>query len=57
LQVTELAHGDEVAAAASLLMGQSGEGRPVVIVRGLAPTGRETPAAALIRSQAEDLFP
>ena len=57
LQVTELAHGDEIAAAASLLMGQAGEGRPVVIVRGLAPQAREAPAATLIRPKAEDLFP
>ena len=57
LQVTELAHADEIAAAASLLMGQAGEGRPVVIVKGLAPAARETPATALIRPKAEDLFP
>lgn len=57
LQVTELAHGDEIAAAASLLMGQAGEGRPVVIVRGLTPPEREAPATTLIRPKAEDLFP
>jgi coenzyme F420-0:L-glutamate ligase/coenzyme F420-1:gamma-L-glutamate ligase len=57
LQVTELAHGDEIAAAASLLMGQSSEGRPVVIVKGLAPAAKDAPAGALIRPVAEDLFP
>lgn len=59
LQTTELAYADEIAAAASLLMGQAAEGRPVVIVRGLAPSPREkhAPASALIRPKAEDLFP
>jgi coenzyme F420-0:L-glutamate ligase/coenzyme F420-1:gamma-L-glutamate ligase len=31
----EIAQVDEIAAAASLLMGQTNEGRPVVIVRGV----------------------
>lgn len=56
LQVTEIGHADEIAAAASLLMGAADEGRPVVLVRGLdwtAPAGR---AADLIRPEAEDLF-
>lgn len=57
LQVTELAYADEIAAAASLLMGQAAEGRPVVIVRGLTPAAREAPASVLIRPKAEDLFP
>jgi coenzyme F420-0:L-glutamate ligase / coenzyme F420-1:gamma-L-glutamate ligase len=59
LQVTELAHADEIAASASLLMGQAGEGRPVVIVKGLqaVPGSRQAPASALIRPKAEDLFP
>ncbi len=35
LQVTVVAYADEIAAAASLLMGQADEARPVVIVRGL----------------------
>ncbi len=34
LQTTEVAIGDELAAAASLLMGQANEGIPVVIIRG-----------------------
>ena len=35
MQVTEIAVADEIAAGASLLMGQAAEGLPVVIVRGL----------------------
>jgi len=47
---------DEIAAAASLLMGQADEARPVVIVRGLDVSGEDLPAAALVRPQEEDLF-
>ena len=56
LRITEVGLADEIASAASLLMGQSGEGRPVVIVRGLALAGAERPASDLIRPAAEDLF-
>lgn len=56
LRVTEIAVGDEIASAASLLMGAADEGVPVVIVRGFAPEGREVPAKALIRPRAADLF-
>lgn len=35
LRVTEVGQADEIAAAASLLMGQAGEGRPVVVLRGV----------------------
>lgn len=56
LQVTEVGLADEVAAAASLLMGQADEARPVVIVRGLGLDGEGTTAAILIRSPDEDLF-
>ena len=34
LQTSEVATGDELAAAASLVMGQADEGLPVVIIRG-----------------------
>ncbi|GIV75979.1 coenzyme F420-0:L-glutamate ligase [Litorilinea aerophila] len=37
---------DELAAAASLLMGQSSEGRPVVIIRGYRPPSHLPPAPA-----------
>ena len=56
LRVTEIALGDEIAAAASLLMGAADEGIPVVIVRGLDLAGPDAPAAALIRDRAFDLF-
>lgn len=40
LRVTEVGLADEIAAAASLLMGQADEGRPVVVLRGLSlPAG------------------
>jgi len=56
LRVTEVGLADEVAAAASLLMGQADEALPIVIVRGLALEEVGTPAAVLIRSPDEDLF-
>ena len=56
LQVTEHALADEVASAASLLMGQAGEAIPAVLVRGLTWTAPEAPAAALVRARDRDLF-
>ena len=56
LRVTQTGFADEIASAASLLMGQSDEARPAVLVRGLAWTQPSTPAAALIRAPEEDLF-
>lgn len=56
LRVTETGFADEVAAAASLLMGQANEGVPVVLVRGLAWSASNAPAAHLVRAAAEDLF-
>jgi coenzyme F420-0:L-glutamate ligase/coenzyme F420-1:gamma-L-glutamate ligase len=56
LQVTETALADEVASAASLLMGQADEAHPVVLVSGLAVAEQQSPARALIRPAAEDLF-
>jgi coenzyme F420-0:L-glutamate ligase / coenzyme F420-1:gamma-L-glutamate ligase len=56
LEVSIIGFADEIAAAASLLQGQAAEGRPVVLVRGLAWTAADTPAAELIRPPAEDLF-
>jgi coenzyme F420-0:L-glutamate ligase/coenzyme F420-1:gamma-L-glutamate ligase len=49
-------YADEIAAAASLLMGQGREGRPVVIVRGLEVRGAAVPAGAIVRPPGEDLF-
>jgi len=56
LKVTVIAYADEIAAAASLLMGQATEGRPVVIVRGLAAPQAPTPATSIVRDAREDLF-
>lgn len=62
LRVTVVGHADELAAAASMVMGQADEGRPVVLIRGLdalrSPTlgAAPQPAAALIRPPEQDLF-
>lgn len=56
LRVTVVAYADEIAAAASLLMGQADEARPVIVVRGLHRRDAQLPAGALIRPPAEDLF-
>jgi coenzyme F420-0:L-glutamate ligase/coenzyme F420-1:gamma-L-glutamate ligase len=56
LRVTEVALADELAAAASLVMGQSAEGLPVVHVHGFAAAGQRSNAAALIRPKQRDLF-
>ncbi len=56
LRVTVVGHADEVAAAASVLMGQAAEGRPVVLVRGLVPRSPHQPATALLRPPEQDLF-
>lgn len=56
LKVTEIAWADELASAASLVMGQADEGLPVVLVRGLEWSAPERPASALIRPRAQDMF-
>jgi coenzyme F420-0:L-glutamate ligase/coenzyme F420-1:gamma-L-glutamate ligase len=56
LEVTEVAFADELASAASMIMGQAGEGKPVVHVRGLAWTGDARPARDLVRAKDKDLF-
>jgi len=56
LRVTVVAFADEIAAAASLVMGQADEAQPVVVVRGLPRMDPDLPAAALLRPPAEDLF-
>ena len=49
---------DELCAAASLVMGQSSEGRPAAIIRGysLAGAGSNAPARSIQRPAAQDLF-
>jgi coenzyme F420-0:L-glutamate ligase/coenzyme F420-1:gamma-L-glutamate ligase len=56
LQVSITGHADEIAAAASLVMGQGAEGQPVVIVRGLTWHGPDNAASELVRPAAEDMF-
>ncbi|MEE4143874.1 MAG: coenzyme F420-0:L-glutamate ligase [Halieaceae bacterium] len=56
LQVTEPAVADELAAAASLLMGQSTQGLPVVLARGAGLQPSEEGSGRLIRDRAMDLF-
>jgi coenzyme F420-0:L-glutamate ligase/coenzyme F420-1:gamma-L-glutamate ligase len=56
LRVTEIAIADEIAAAASLLMGQGAEGQPAVHLRGFDWDGPATPASALLRPKELDLF-
>jgi coenzyme F420-0:L-glutamate ligase/coenzyme F420-1:gamma-L-glutamate ligase len=56
LEVTLIGYADEIASAASLLMGQADEGWPVVLVRGLAWSAPSSPATELVRPAAEDLF-
>ena len=56
LRVTQIGFADEIASAASLVMGQADEGRPAVLVRGLTWSAPPAPGAALIRPAQEDLF-
>ena len=58
LKVTQVAIADSIAAAATLLMGEADEGRPVVLARGLPRTWRSdgARAAQLLRPLADDLF-
>jgi coenzyme F420-0:L-glutamate ligase/coenzyme F420-1:gamma-L-glutamate ligase len=56
LQVSITGFADEIASAASLVMGQGAEAQPVVLVRGLVWRDPSSPAAELIRPAAEDLF-
>jgi coenzyme F420-0:L-glutamate ligase / coenzyme F420-1:gamma-L-glutamate ligase len=56
LETTEVGLADELAAAASLVMGQAGEGRPVVLARGLGYGRRDGTARELVRAREKDLF-
>ena len=57
LQSTEVGLADEVAAIASLVMGQADEGRPIVLIRGVPYDRREGSGQELIRARERDLFP
>jgi len=56
LRITEVGVADELAAAASLVMGQADEGTPAIHVRGFPYPLREASLAELIRPKNLDLF-
>lgn len=56
LEVTQIAVADELAAAASFLMGQADEARPIVLIRGADLRPSEKGCEILIRPKSEDLF-
>jgi coenzyme F420-0:L-glutamate ligase / coenzyme F420-1:gamma-L-glutamate ligase len=56
LRVTEIALADEIATAASLVMGQGNESQPAVHLRGLDWEEPAAPASKLLRPKAMDLF-
>lgn len=56
LQISEVGAADELAAAASLMMGQAAEGTPVVHVRGFPYPLREAQLSELLRPEQQDLF-
>ena len=57
LRVTQIGFADEIAAAASLVMGQAAEQQPAVLVHGLDwGTLADAPARALLRPREIDLF-
>ncbi len=56
LEITQVGAADELAAGASLVMGQAAEGTPVVHVRGFPYTLRESALEELLRPKDQDLF-
>jgi coenzyme F420-0:L-glutamate ligase/coenzyme F420-1:gamma-L-glutamate ligase len=56
LRITQVGVADELAAAASLVMGQAAEGTPVVHVRGFPYPLRKGSLRELIRPKEQDLF-
>lgn len=56
LEITKVAVADELAAAASYLMGQADEGTPVVLIRGAKPRLGDYSSKALIRHKQHDMF-
>ena len=56
LRITQVAVADELAAAASLVMGQASEGTPVVHVRGFPYSLRDGILKELIRPREQDMF-
>ena len=56
LETSEIGLADELAAAASLVMGQAAEGTPIVLARGVPYARREGTARELLRPEDKDLF-
>jgi coenzyme F420-0:L-glutamate ligase / coenzyme F420-1:gamma-L-glutamate ligase len=56
LKVSIVGAGDEIAAAANLLIGEAAEGTPVAVVRGLDMLDGSQTGANLVRASSEDLF-
>jgi len=56
LKVSIVGVGDEIAAAANLLIGEAAEGTPVAVVRGLDVLADGQSGADLVRLASEDLF-
>jgi coenzyme F420-0:L-glutamate ligase/coenzyme F420-1:gamma-L-glutamate ligase len=56
LRITQVGVADELAAAASLMMGQAAEGTPAVHVRGFPYPLREGKLSEMIRPKEKDLF-
>ncbi len=56
LQITQVGAADELAAAASLVMGQADERTPAVLANGFPYALREGSLSELIRDQKDDLF-
>lgn len=56
LKITMIPRGDNLAAAASLIMGEAAEGSPVVIIQGFPPEHSTQTSQDLIRPRDKDLF-
>ena len=56
LRITQVGVADELAAAASLMMGQAAEGTPVIHVRGFPYQLRDGKFSELLRSKEKDMF-
>jgi coenzyme F420-0:L-glutamate ligase/coenzyme F420-1:gamma-L-glutamate ligase len=56
LKVSIVGHGDQLASAACVAMGEGSEGTPVVLIRGLPVEAEPLPASALVRPAEDDMF-
>ena len=56
MRITQIGAADELAAAASLMMGQTNEGKPIVHARGFPYPLRESRLNELLRPKEKDLF-